>query len=63
MIDVHSHLYPHLYLSLLSEQTGVPRVEDHPDGRHLVLFENEETFAGGSRPFGRGSSQRGSPKQ
>ena len=53
VVDVHSHLYPRVYLDLLRARTTIPRVTGAPDEERFVIFPEEEAEGPtGGRRFG-----------
>lgn len=42
IIDVHTHIYPRLYLERLAERTELPRVDTRSDGEYFVIFPGED---------------------
>jgi aminocarboxymuconate-semialdehyde decarboxylase len=41
IVDVHTHIYPRLYLDHLAARTDLPRIDRRPDGEHFVIFPGE----------------------
>ena len=52
IVDIHTHFYPRDYLDRLSQRTEIPKVVRDADGDHFVIFADEETAAGATRPIG-----------
>jgi predicted TIM-barrel fold metal-dependent hydrolase len=52
--DIHTHLYPEIYLELLEARQEIPRVIRRGQDREFVIFEEEDGEQGvGGRPMGR----------
>ncbi|MGY2085385.1 amidohydrolase family protein [Blastococcus sp. SYSU DS0539] len=41
IVDVHTHIYPRLYLDRLAARTELPLVDRRPDGEYFVIFPGE----------------------
>jgi len=41
IVDVHTHIYPRLYLDHLATRAELPRVDRRPDGEYFVIFPGE----------------------
>src|SRR3954453_6134810 len=42
VIDIHTHLYPSVYLDELRARTEAPRLVPSPEGERFVIFPGEE---------------------
>jgi aminocarboxymuconate-semialdehyde decarboxylase len=50
VVDVHTHLYPRVYLERLKRRREIPRLEGASGAERFVIFPEERT--GGGRPIG-----------
>jgi predicted TIM-barrel fold metal-dependent hydrolase len=41
IVDIHTHLYPSVYLDVLRARTEAPRLIDSPEGERFVIFPGE----------------------